>query len=122
MRAPIHLLLSAATLLASPSGQVAPTPIEAFWALVSADGLKAVAAEQLIVECWDDAQSLWSTLTGEPAVSATSSAGDDSGARWTVEEGALVSPGGERLERLPAHRVFWFGWYAQYPETRLVRG
>jgi len=46
---------------------------------------------------------------------------DDSGARWTVEEGALVSPGGERLRRLPAHRAFWFGWYAQYPETRLVR-
>jgi len=55
MRAPIPLLLSAASLLASPSGQVAPTPIEAFWALVSADRLKAVAAEQLILEGWDDA-------------------------------------------------------------------
>ena len=46
---------------------------------------------------------------------------DDGGARWTVREDALVAPGGERLERLPAHRAFWFGWYAQYPGTRLVR-
>ena len=27
----------------------------------------------------------------------------------------------QRLDRLPAHRAFWFGWYAQYPGTRLVR-
>ncbi len=46
---------------------------------------------------------------------------DDSGARWAVTEGGLVGQAGERLERLPAHRAFWFGWYAQYPETRLVR-
>ncbi|MDE2782318.1 MAG: DUF3179 domain-containing (seleno)protein, partial [Gemmatimonadota bacterium] len=46
---------------------------------------------------------------------------DDSGARWAVTEGGLVGPAGERLERLPAHRAFWFGWYAQYPGTRLVR-
>ncbi len=46
---------------------------------------------------------------------------DESGERWTVEEGALTGPAAERLERLPAHRAFWFGWYARYPETRLVR-
>ncbi|MXX54232.1 MAG: DUF3179 domain-containing protein [Gemmatimonadetes bacterium] len=50
-----------------------------------------------------------------------STAWDDSGAQWAVTEGGLVGPAGERLERLPAHRAFWFGWYAQYPETRLVR-
>ena len=47
---------------------------------------------------------------------------DEGGGRWTVGEDALVGSGGERLERLPAHRAFWFGWYAQYPGTRLVRG
>ena len=52
---------------------------------------------------------------------AVDAAWDDGGGRWTVEEGALVGPAAERLERLPAHRAFWFGWYAQYPETRLVR-
>ena len=56
---------------------------------------------------WDNDSAVW----------------DDSGGRWTVTEGGLVGPGpaAERLERLPAHRAFWFGWYAQYPETRLVR-
>lgn len=53
MRAPISLLLSAATLLSSHSRQLPPTPIEAFWALVSADSMRATAAEQLIVEGWD---------------------------------------------------------------------
>ncbi len=54
---------------------------------------------------WDGGRAVW----------------DDSGARWTVTEAGLVGPAAERLERLPAHRAFWFGWYAQYPETRLVR-
>ena len=54
---------------------------------------------------WDGASTAW----------------DDSGSEWAVEEDALEGPAGERLERLPAHRAFWFGWYAQYPETRLVR-
>ena len=52
---------------------------------------------------------------------AANTAWDDTGSEWTVEEDALEGPAGERLERLPAHRAFWFGWYAQYPETRLVR-
>ncbi len=54
---------------------------------------------------WDGADTAW----------------DDGGSRWNVGEDALVGPTGERLERLPAHRAFWFGWHAQYPETRLVR-
>ena len=54
---------------------------------------------------WDGVDAVW----------------DDSGAQWAVEEGGLVGPSGARLARLPAHRAFWFGWYAQYPETRLVR-
>ena len=54
---------------------------------------------------WDGAHAVW----------------DGSGVRWTLEEGGLVGPAAVRLERLPAHRAFWFGWYAQYPETRLVR-
>ncbi|MYD12946.1 MAG: DUF3179 domain-containing protein [Gemmatimonadetes bacterium] len=52
---------------------------------------------------------------------AASTAWDESGSGWIVGEDALAGPDGERLERLPAHRAFWFGWYAQYPQTRLVR-
>ena len=25
-----------------------------------------------------------------------------------------------RLARLSAHRAFWFGWYAQFPDTALI--
>ena len=46
---------------------------------------------------------------------------DDKGVRWTLREEALTSSEGAKLSRLPAHRAFWFGWYAAYPETRLVR-
>jgi len=39
---------------------------------------------------------------------------------WQVNDDKLTS--GERsLDRMPAHRVFWFGWHAQHPETDLVK-
>jgi hypothetical protein len=44
---------------------------------------------------------------------------DTTGVRWTVTPDALVSETGTRLGRLPAHRAFWFGWVAQYPQTDL---
>ena len=46
---------------------------------------------------------------------------DRSGEVWRVREQALEAADGRRLERLPAHRAFWFGWYAQFPQTRLVK-
>jgi hypothetical protein len=49
------------------------------------------------------------------------SALDRTGKRWTLTEAALTNAHGGRLERLPAHRAFWFGWHAQFPDTRLVR-
>ena len=45
---------------------------------------------------------------------------DDAGETWKVTEDALVSEDA-RLERVPAYRAFWFGWFAQFPETRLIR-
>ena len=45
---------------------------------------------------------------------------DDSGKVWKVTEDALVS-GEVHLERVPAYRAFWFGWFAQFPGTRLIR-
>jgi len=44
-----------------------------------------------------------------------------SGKTWKVAEDGLTGPGGKKLKRLPAHRSFWFGWYAAYPGTRLVK-
>lgn len=46
---------------------------------------------------------------------------DSSGAVWTVEPDRLHTTKGESLARLPAHRAFWFGWYAAHPNTRLVK-
>ena len=46
---------------------------------------------------------------------------DARGQIWRMHEDRLAGPDGQSLPRLPAHRAFWFGWYAAYPETRLVR-
>ena len=48
---------------------------------------------------------------------------DKKGRRWVVTEEALVLEGGEgiRVLRVPAQRAFWFGWYAQFPDTILVK-
>ena len=46
---------------------------------------------------------------------------DREGGVWKVTEARLLGPRGETRERLPAHRAFWFGWDAAYPDTRLVK-
>ena len=44
------------------------------------------------------------------------------GSQWTATEDALVSQDGSKLlKRLPAHRAFWFGWFADHPDVRLVK-
>jgi hypothetical protein len=45
---------------------------------------------------------------------------DSEGLAWTVSEAAIAS-GEKRLIRFPAHRAFWFGWYSQFPATRLIK-
>ena len=46
---------------------------------------------------------------------------DASGMTWTLDEHTLTAEDGRVLHRLPAQRAFWFGWYAAFPHTRLVR-
>ena len=46
---------------------------------------------------------------------------DSRGNVWHVDESRLTGPKGEALQRLPAHRAFWFGWYAAFPDTQLVK-
>lgn len=45
---------------------------------------------------------------------------DNAGMEWNVTTDALVSTADQKLRRLPSHNVFWFGWYAQHPDTKLV--
>ena len=40
---------------------------------------------------------------------------------FEVGEDGLTGSAGATLQRLPAHRAFWFGWYAAYPHTCLVK-
>lgn len=47
----------------------------------------------------------------------------DDGSRWSVTETALVrvdNPS-SMMPRSPAHRAFWFGWNAAFPETPLIK-
>ena len=48
---------------------------------------------------------------------------DLAGRRWVVSEEAITleSAPAVRLPRRTAFRAFWFGWYAQFPDTQLVR-
>jgi hypothetical protein len=47
---------------------------------------------------------------------------DDGGREWVAEEDFLVAKfdSSVRLPRLAGHRAFWFGWYAQHPDTVLL--
>jgi hypothetical protein len=47
---------------------------------------------------------------------------DSEGNTWRLTEESLDRQDRhERLERLPYHRAFWFGWRAAFPETRLIK-
>ena len=50
---------------------------------------------------------------------------DGEGRSWRMAEDALVPAAAAEslapLPRVPARPAFWFGWYAQFPETELVR-
>ena len=44
---------------------------------------------------------------------------DSEGRTWQLSEDGLTS-GDMTLARLPAHRAFWFGWHAAFPDTILI--
>lgn len=46
---------------------------------------------------------------------------DRTGRKWSLYEDRIQDENGNRLERLPYHRAFWFGWHAAYPDTRLIK-
>jgi Protein of unknown function (DUF3179) len=57
------------------------------------------------------------TWTGDQTVQ------DEQGRQWRVTEEALVPADGksQALPRVTAFRAFWFGWYAQFPDTILIK-
>lgn len=46
---------------------------------------------------------------------------DSKGEKWILYENKLISAEGRVLTGIPAHRAFWFGWLAAFPDTRLVK-
>jgi len=79
---------------------------QAFVVLTDASGANRV---------YESANRRFASWDGESTVR------DSTGQTWKLAEDKLTGPGGASLKRLPAHRAFWFGWYAAYPETRLVK-
>lgn len=58
-----------------------------------------------------------------PSQTVTDALLDGSGRKWIVREDAVtLEDGSISLPRYAAHRAFWFGWFAQYPETLLIGG
>lgn len=45
---------------------------------------------------------------------------DSDGTAWTLTESELRNADGQSLPRMAQHRAFWFGWFAAFPQTRLV--
>jgi hypothetical protein len=47
---------------------------------------------------------------------------DERGHAWKATEDLLrENDGSATLVRVPTHRAFWFGWYAQHPDTLVIR-
>jgi hypothetical protein len=46
---------------------------------------------------------------------------DSQGKEWKLSEAQLTGPNGEVLARTSAHRAFWFGWHAAFPDTQLIK-
>ena len=58
-----------------------------------------------------------------PDQRAASTIRDAHGREWRGTEAALVlrADSGVQAPRVSAQRAFWFGWYAQFPQTILIK-
>lgn len=66
-----------------------------------------------VYECGDVRVEKW--VDGSKVQSAD-------GKQWTISEDSLEHVESKsRLPRAPAHRAFWFGWHAGFPDTKLVK-
>lgn len=87
-------------------------------------GLSVADRELVVVTTRDGANRIFES----GSVRLTSLRGDGSlrdseGRSWRVTEDALVTDaeGVASLPRIPARRAFWFGWYAAFPDTELIK-
>ena len=83
-----------------------------------------IADERLVaVTSRDGANRVYLGGATFPDQRATAAIVDANGDAWRVTESALVlvRDTTTRLPRVAAQRAFWFGWYAQFPETVLIQ-
>jgi hypothetical protein len=80
-------------------------------------------ARYVAITAPSDANRVYRMEADVPGQSHGSSFVDASGRRWRVTEDALISESGgvEAAARVPAQRAFWFGWFAQFPDTMLIK-
>ncbi|MEO8501753.1 MAG: DUF3179 domain-containing (seleno)protein, partial [Vicinamibacteria bacterium] len=45
----------------------------------------------------------------------------ENGDAWRITEDRLEGPAGQTRPREAARRTFWFAWFSQYPQTRLIK-
>jgi hypothetical protein len=83
-----------------------------------------VGGVEVVVIATDNAEGARAYERGGREFSSADLAGgelmvsDEMGARWRVEEDALVAvDGGERLERLESRVSYWFAWHQTFPMT-----
>lgn len=76
----------------------------------------------VVVTSPDGANRVYETGDVRLAQEADGTLRDAAGRRWRLtEESLTLENGSQRLPRITAFRAFWFGWYAQFPETLLFR-
>ena len=58
-----------------------------------------------------------------PEQRAGATISDAEGRTWRLSEAALILDGSPSTDaaRVSAQRAFWFGWYAQFPDTILIK-
>ena len=69
------------------------------------------------------ANQVYRTVAEIPEQKTASSLADRSGRHWRVTDTALVDERDPSTQapRVSAQRAFWFGWYAQFPQTMLIK-
>ncbi len=50
-----------------------------------------------------------------------STAIDENGTKWRIEEEKMHTENGASLERFSSHNAFWFGYKAAFPDTQLIK-
>ena len=83
------------------------------------------AADQrfVVVTTPQGANRVFRSPAAFPEQRAGATISDAEGRTWRVSEAALILDGSPSSDaaRVSAQRAFWFGWYAQFPDTILIK-